>query len=90
MIDPGIGFGKTLQHNLEILRRISLYHGLGVPLLLGASRKSFIGTLGGGAGAAGRDPGSLAVTLAAVAQGCRSTGSMTWPGPGRGWRCGRR
>jgi len=73
VIDPGIGFGKTLQHNLEILRRISLYHGLGVPLLLGASRKSFIGTLGGGAvssgGAAGRDPGSLAVTLAAVAQG---------------------
>ncbi|SEI03614.1 dihydropteroate synthase [Paracoccus alkenifer] len=73
VIDPGIGFGKTLQHNLEILRRISLYHGLGVPLLLGASRKSFIGTLAGGAagggGAAARDPGSLAVTLAAVAQG---------------------
>ncbi len=69
VVDPGIGFGKTLQHNLEILRRISLYHGLGVPLLLGASRKSFIGTLGGGVGASGRDPGSLAVTLAAVAQG---------------------
>src|SRR5690606_39018877 len=69
VIDPGIGIRKTLQHNLEILRRISLYHGLGVPLLLGASRKSFVGTLGGGAGAAGRDPGSLAVTLAAVAQG---------------------
>lgn len=69
VIDPGIGFGKTGQHNLEILRRISLYHGLGVPVLLGASRKSFVGAVGGGAHAAARDPGSLAVTLAAVAQG---------------------
>lgn len=69
VIDPGIGFGKTGQHNLEILRRISLYHGLGVPVLLGASRKSFVGAVDGGAHAAARDPGSLAVTLAAVAQG---------------------
>jgi len=69
VIDPGIGFGKTGQHNLEILRRSSLYHGLGVPVLLGASRKSFVGAVGGGAHAAARDPGSLAVTLAAVAQG---------------------
>lgn len=69
VIDPGIGFGKTLEHNLAILRRISLYHGLGVPVLLGASRKRFVGTIGGTETAAQRDPGSLAVTLAAVQQG---------------------
>lgn len=69
VIDPGIGFGKTLEHNLAILRRISLYHALGVPVLLGASRKRFVGTIGGTETAAQRDPGSLAVTLAAVQQG---------------------
>lgn len=69
VVDPGIGFGKTLDHNLAILRRISLYHGLGVPVLLGASRKRFIGTIGGAGTPEGRDAGSLAVTLAAVRQG---------------------
>lgn len=69
VIDPGIGFGKTLEHNLAILRRISLYHALGVPVLLGASRKRFVGTIGRAETAAQRDPGSLAVTLAAVQQG---------------------
>jgi dihydropteroate synthase len=42
-IDPGIGFGKTAAHNLEILRRLSEFTGLGAPLLIGTSRKSFIG-----------------------------------------------
>ena len=42
LIDPGIGFGKTVDHNLEILSRLGLYLGLGLPLLLGVSRKSFI------------------------------------------------
>ena len=69
VIDPGIGFGKTLAHNLAILRRISLYHGLGCPILLGVSRKRFIGTVGGAETAADRSPGTLALTLAAVAQG---------------------
>ena len=69
VIDPGIGFGKTLAHNLAILRRVSIFHALGVPVMLGASRKRFIGTLGGADRADRRDPGSLAVTLAAVAQG---------------------
>ena len=68
-IDPGIGFGKTLEHNLALLARLSLFHGLGVPVLLGASRKRFIGTLGAEAEAARRMPGSLAVALAGVAQG---------------------
>ena len=67
--DPGIGFGKTLEHNLDILNRISLFHGLGVPILLGASRKRFIGTIGGVPDASARSPGSVAVALAALAQG---------------------
>ena len=44
-IDPGIGFGKTLDHNLEILRRLGEFRGLGRPILIGTSRKSFIGHL---------------------------------------------
>ncbi len=67
-IDPGIGFGKTLSHNLALLQRLSLFHNLGLPILLGASRKRFIGTIGG-AEAARRMPGSLAVALWGVAQG---------------------
>ncbi len=69
IIDPGIGFGKTRAHNLTLLRRIALFHGLGVPVLLGASRKRFIGDIGGAARPDARMPGTLAVTLAGVAQG---------------------
>ncbi len=68
-VDPGIGFGKTLAHNLMLLARLSLFHDLGVPVLLGASRKRFIGTIGAEVDAARRMPGSLAVALAGVAQG---------------------
>ena len=68
-LDPGIGFGKTVQHNLALLRGLSLFHGLGCPILLGASRKRFIGSIGGGAEAQARMPGSVAVALAGVAQG---------------------
>lgn len=67
--DPGIGFGKTQAHNLALLNRISLFHGLGVPILLGASRKRFIGTLGNAPDAQARAPGSIAVALAALEQG---------------------
>ncbi len=45
VVDPGIGFGKNKYHNLEILKYLSLYHGLGVPILIGVSRKSLIGEL---------------------------------------------
>lgn len=69
VVDPGIGFGKTETHNLDLLRRIGLFHGLGVPVLLGVSRKRFIGRIGGADRPDARDPGSLALTLAAVAQG---------------------
>ena len=69
--DPGIGFGKTTTHNLEIMAGLALYHGLGVPLLLGASRKRFIGTLTGATDPLARIPGSVAATLAGVAQGAQ-------------------
>ena len=45
LVDPGIGFGKTVEHNLEILRRIEEFRGLGYPLVLGTSRKRFIGSV---------------------------------------------
>lgn len=67
--DPGIGFGKTLEHNLALLARLSLFHSLGVPILLGASRKRFIGTIGNAPQATDRAAGSLAVALAGIAQG---------------------
>ena len=69
VVDPGIGFGKTLAHNLELLSRLGLYRGLGLPLLLGVSRKSFIARLAGEAPVTERLPGSLAAALAGVAQG---------------------
>jgi dihydropteroate synthase len=69
LVDPGIGFGKTMAHNLTLLHHVSLFHGLGCGLLVGASRKGFIGTLSGANPAAARMAGSLAVALHAVAQG---------------------
>jgi len=67
--DPGIGFGKTQEHNLTLLSRLSLFHGLGVPILLGASRKGFIGRIGKAPEAQNRAPGSIGVALAALAHG---------------------
>ena len=69
LVDPGIGFGKTVKHNVSLLRRLSLYHALGCAILLGASRKGFIGALGGAAEARDRMPGSVAVALHAARQG---------------------
>ncbi|MDU8927174.1 dihydropteroate synthase [Alisedimentitalea sp. MJ-SS2] len=74
IVDPGIGFGKRIEHSLRLLNGISLFHGLGCPILLGASRKGFIRTIGvtqDGVepGIKDRMPGSLAVALTAVAQG---------------------
>ncbi|GHG95797.1 dihydropteroate synthase [Pseudodonghicola xiamenensis] len=67
--DPGIGFGKTREHNLALLRGLALFHGLGCPILLGVSRKGFIGTIGQEPRAEARAPGSIAVGLAGLAQG---------------------
>ncbi len=67
--DPGIGFGKRLEHNLALIAGLSLFHSLGVPLSLGASRKSFIGALMGEVDPGRRKVGSLAAALAGAAQG---------------------
>ncbi len=69
VIDPGIGFGKTRAQDLDLLRGIAVFHGLGHPILLGASRKRIIGTISGESNTKRRAPGSIAIALAAVAQG---------------------
>ena len=69
--DPGLGFGKTLAHNLALLAHTSLLHGLGVPLLIGASRKRFIQGVAGGAEPQAREPGSQAAAIVAAAQGAQ-------------------
>lgn len=68
-VDPGIGFGKTVAHNLQVLSQLSLYHGLDRPIVLGASRKRFIGALDREGPAEERIPGSTAVALQAALQG---------------------
>jgi dihydropteroate synthase len=69
IVDPGIGFGKTMVHNLQILRDVGLFHALGCPLLIGLSRKYFIARLSAGEAAEARLPGSLAGALHAISQG---------------------
>lgn len=69
--DPGIGFGKTQAHNLTLLQGLGALHDLGLPMLLGASRKRFIGTIGGADNALDRMPGSVSVALWGVAQGAQ-------------------
>jgi len=71
VVDPGIGFGKTLDHNLDILNRLGLYGDLDCPVLLGASRKSFIAKISRGEAPKDRVPGSLAAVLSAAGQGVR-------------------
>lgn len=63
-IDPGIGFGKTLEHNLRILSAVDAFHQLGVPLLLGVSRKSFITKIDRNVPAKERVAGSIAAAIA--------------------------
>ena len=69
VVDPGIGFGKTVQHNLQILKHLSMFHALNCPLLLGASRKSFIGAVLDKENPLDREIGTGAVTCAAVLAG---------------------
>ena len=69
VVDPGIGFGKAEAHNLALLRNLSLFHGLGCPILLGVSRKGFIGQIGKEPRKDARAPGSIAVALAGLSQG---------------------
>jgi dihydropteroate synthase len=69
IVDPGIGFGQTVRHNLALLNGLALFHGLGCPLLLGASRKRLIGALSNEAPVDRRLGGSLALALAGAARG---------------------
>lgn len=71
LIDPGIGFGKTVAHNLELMNGLALLHGLGCPLVLGASRKRIIGALHNEAPADRRVGGSIALAVRAAEQGAQ-------------------
>ncbi|NNC48716.1 MAG: dihydropteroate synthase [Sphingomonas sp.] len=71
IVDPGIGFGKSVAHNLELLNGLAMFHSLGCPVLLGASRKRMIGALSGEAEADQRLGGSLALAIKAAEQGAQ-------------------
>ena len=71
LIDPGIGFGKTLRHNLALLNGLSLLHGLGCAIVLGASRKRIVGALSQEAPVERRLGGSIALALLGAAQGAQ-------------------
>jgi len=69
IVDPGIGFGKTVGHNLEILNRLSEFNKLGYPICVGVSRKSFIGKILGADKAADRLSGTIAASVVAIVRG---------------------
>jgi dihydropteroate synthase len=69
MVDPGIGFGKTLEHNLELLRRLDEIVALGFPVVIGTSRKSFLGRLTGREDPHDRVAATLATTVLALERG---------------------
>jgi dihydropteroate synthase len=68
-LDPGIGFGKTAQHNLELLRRLDEIVAIGRPVVVGTSRKSFLGKLLGGKAEDERLPGTIATNVLALERG---------------------
>jgi len=70
-LDPGIGFGKTSKHNLELISRLEILTGLGRPILLGVSRKAFLGALIGGAGPADRGVATAAACVVGLLKGAR-------------------
>ena len=69
ILDPGIGFGKNLKHNMNLLRRISIFHSLGFPIMLGLSRKKFIKELSGINDSKSRIGGTISSSLYAMMQG---------------------
>ena len=69
IIDPGIGFGKTLKHNLTLISKISLFHSLGFPILVGTSRKRFINQISGDHDSEDRTGGTIASILFLLSQG---------------------
>ena len=70
-LDPGIGFGKTVEHNLELLRRLDEIVAIGRPVVVGSSRKSFLGKLTGGRAEHERLPGTIATNVLALERGAR-------------------
>jgi dihydropteroate synthase len=68
-LDPGIGFGKSLEHNLELLRRLDEIVAIGRPVVIGTSRKSFLGKLAGGRSETERLPGTIATNVLAMERG---------------------
>ena len=70
-LDPGIGFGKTADHNLELLRRLDEIVAIGRPVVIGTSRKSFLGRLLGGRAEDERLPGTIATNVVALERGAR-------------------
>ena len=69
ILDPGIGFGKNLKHNLKLIKNISIYHSLGLPILLGISRKKFIKELSGKNDSSSRVGGTISSSIYAMMQG---------------------
>ena len=69
ILDPGIGFGKNLKHNLTLISKISLFHSLGLPILVGTSRKKFINQISGKYDSEDRIGGTLASVLFLLLQG---------------------
>jgi dihydropteroate synthase len=69
LLDPGIGFGKTVAHNLELLRRCDEIAQIGRPVVIGTSRKSFLGTIAGGRGTGDRLAGTIATNVIAYERG---------------------
>jgi dihydropteroate synthase len=69
VLDPGIGFGKTLDHNLELLRRLNEIVAIGFPVVIGTSRKSFLGRLTGRDDPHDRVAATLATTVLALERG---------------------
>ena len=69
VVDPGIGFGKKLKHNLMLINKISLFHSLGFPILIGTSRKKFINEISGKLDSKERLGGTLSSVLYALSQG---------------------
>ena len=77
MLDPGIGFGKTIEHNLELLRRLNEIGRLGRPVVIGTSRKSFLGRITGREHVDERLPGTIATNVLAYERGRGCFVSMT-------------
>ena len=69
IIEPGIGFGKTLKHNLTLISNISLFHSLGLPILIGTSRKRFINQISGKNDSNDRTGGTVASVIYLLSQG---------------------